>query len=56
MYYFWFIPVFAVLALLIVVFYFVVARGLPKTSNRSVEDALAEEREADAQAKSDAPQ
>ena len=45
MYYFWFIPVLAVLAVLTWVFYLVIARKLPKTSNRSVEDALANERD-----------
>ena len=54
MHYFWFIPVFAVLGVLTWVFYLMVARGLPKTSNRSVEDAQALEREEDEKSKSDA--
>ena len=41
--YFWFIPVFLVLALGVLIFYFVITRGLPKTSDRSVSDALAED-------------
>lgn len=53
MHYFWVIPVFAIVAVLTWVLYLVVARGLPKISNRSVEDALAEDREADANAKTD---
>jgi hypothetical protein len=43
MHYFWFIPLFAVMLVGIWVLYLMVARGLPKTSNRSVEDALAED-------------
>ena len=53
MHYFWVIPVFAVVAILTWVLYLVVARGLPAVSNRSVEDALAEDREEDAKAKAD---
>jgi hypothetical protein len=41
--YFWFVPVFAVLFLAVVIFYLIVGRGLPKTSDRSVSDALAED-------------
>jgi hypothetical protein len=47
MHYFWFIPVFALVAVLTWVFYLAVARGLPKTSDRSVADAQAMEREED---------
>lgn len=43
MHYFWFIPLFVVMLVGIWVLYLMVARGLPKTSNRSVEDALAED-------------
>lgn len=43
MHYFWFIPLFVVMLVGIWVLYWMVARGLPKTSNRSVEDALAED-------------
>ena len=58
MQYFWFVPLLVILAVLIWVFYLVVARGLPKTSDRSVEGALAQEREeeaAKAAAKSETP-
>jgi cytochrome c-type biogenesis protein CcmH/NrfF len=41
--YFWFVPVFLLLVLGVVVLYFIVGRGLPKTSDRSVADALAED-------------
>ena len=41
--YFWFVPVFLLLGLGVVVLYFIVGRGLPKTSDRSVSDALAED-------------
>jgi hypothetical protein len=47
MQYFWFMPLFAVGAFFIWVFYLVVARGLPKVSDRSVSDALAEDNEPD---------
>lgn len=43
MHYFWFIPLFVVMLVCIWGLYLMVARGLPKTSNRSVEDALAED-------------
>ena len=43
MQYFWFMPLFAVGAVLIWVLYLVVGRGLPKISDRSVSDALAED-------------
>ena len=52
MHYFWFLPVFAVLAILTWVLYLVVARGLPKTSDRSVSDAQALEREEDEKVRS----
>ena len=56
MQYFWFVPLFVILAVLVWVFYLVVARGLPKVSNRSVEDALAQEREEEeVKAKSKSP-
>jgi len=51
MQYFWFMPLFAVGALCIWVLYLVVARGLPKVSDRSVSDALAEDREAEEKSK-----
>lgn len=41
--YFWFVPVFVLLGLGVVALYFIVGRGLPKTSDRSVSDALAED-------------
>jgi hypothetical protein len=41
--YFWFVPLFLLLGLGVVVLYFIVGRGLPKTSDRSVSDALAED-------------
>ena len=47
MHYFWFVPVFVVLAVLTWALYLAVGRGLPKTSDRSVEDAQAMEREED---------
>lgn len=50
MHYFWFIPVFALVALGVWLLYLGVARGLPKESDRSVEGALAVEREEDATA------
>lgn len=43
MQYFWFMPLFAVAAFFIWVLYLVVATGLPKVSDRSVSDALAED-------------
>ena len=48
MHYFWFIPVFLILIAGIWILYLVVARRLPKTSTRSVEDAQADERAEDA--------
>ena len=45
MHYFWFIPLFVILAVFTWAFYLAVARRLPKTSDRSVEGALAAERE-----------
>jgi hypothetical protein len=53
MYYLWFVPLFAALVVFTWVLYLVVARGLPKTSDRSVEDALAQEREEDEKARAD---
>ena len=47
MHYFWFIPLFLVLVVLTWLFYLGVARRLPKTSDRSVQDAQAVEREED---------
>lgn len=47
MHYFWFVPLFVVLAVGVVALYLVVARGLPKKSDRSVEDAQALERDED---------
>ncbi|MEY4385353.1 MAG: hypothetical protein RLY20_636 [Verrucomicrobiota bacterium] len=41
--YFWFVPLFLLLLISVVVLYFIVGRGLPKISDRSVSDALAEE-------------
>lgn len=48
MHYFWFIPLFAVMVVFVWGFYLIVARGLPKTSDRSVEGALNAEREEEA--------
>ena len=45
MQYFWFMPLFVVGAVFIWVLYLVVGRGLPAVSDRSVSDALAEDRE-----------
>ena len=45
MQYFWFMPLFAIAAFFIWVLYLIVARGLPAVSDRSVSDALAEDRE-----------
>ncbi len=47
MHYFWFVPLFVVLAVGVWVFYLLVARGLPKSSDRSVADALEMERQED---------
>ena len=55
MHYFWFIPLFVALVVFTWVLYLVVARGVPKTSDRSVEGALAAEREEEA-ARSEMPQ
>jgi len=54
MHYFWFIPMILVLIGGICILYIVVARGLPKKSTRSVEDALAEERSEDEAAQASA--
>ena len=43
MHYFWFIPVFAVVLFGVWLLYLVVARRLPKNSERSVDGALAAE-------------
>jgi hypothetical protein len=48
MHYFWFIPVFAMVAIGVWLLYLGVARRLPKESERSVEGALAVERDEDA--------
>jgi len=47
MHYLWVVPLFLIMAVGVAVLYLVVvvARGLPKASDRSVEGALAEERE-----------
>jgi hypothetical protein len=45
MFFVWFIPLALVLAIFVEVLYIVVARGLPKISSRSVEDALTDEHE-----------
>jgi hypothetical protein len=45
MFFVWFIPLAIVLAIFVDVLYIVVARGLPKISSRSVEDALTDEHE-----------
>ena len=50
MHYFWFIPVFALVAVGVWLLYLGVARGLPKESDRSVEGALAVERDEDSAA------
>lgn len=41
--YFWFVPLFLVLGLGVMALYLIVGRGLPKNSDRSVSDALAED-------------
>jgi hypothetical protein len=43
MHYFWFVPLLVILAVCTWIFYLAVARRLPKTSDRSVEGALAAE-------------
>lgn len=55
MHYFWFIPLFALLAVGVWLLYLGVARRLPKESDRSVEGALAVERDEDAAAQQHAP-
>jgi len=54
MQYFWFMPLFAIAAFFIWVLYLVVGHGLPSVSDRSVSDALAEDREEEEKAGADA--
>jgi hypothetical protein len=51
MHYFWFIPLVFVMIVFVWGLYLVVARSLPKTSDRSVEGALNAEREEEEAAK-----
>lgn len=50
MHYFWFVPLLAVLGIAVLALYFIVGRGLPKSSDRNVEGAQALEREEDEKA------